>query len=84
MTINGKPETEAWLKDQVAAGHFASIDDALDAVVAHYQLTVEAAEQADLSWANPYLDEAEEDIKAGRVKPVATVFDALEKRLGAK
>jgi Arc/MetJ-type ribon-helix-helix transcriptional regulator len=81
MRIELDPRIEAILQAQVAAGQFASIDDALAAAV----LGVPALEEAagDLTWAVPFLDEADTAIAEGRTLSETEAFADLEKRLGA-
>jgi antitoxin ParD1/3/4 len=52
-----------WLEAQVAAGHFASIDEALAIAVAD----LKALSEADLAWARPYVEEARASIARGDV-----------------
>lgn len=56
MVITLTPEQEAWLRSHVAAGDFASIEEAarqmLDERIAHREI-----EGDDLAWAKPYVDE---------------------------
>ena len=55
MKVELRPEQQAWLEAQVSAGMFASEQDAFDAMF--------PAE--DDAWAQPYIDEALADVKAG-------------------
>jgi antitoxin ParD1/3/4 len=52
-----------WLEAQVAAGHFASIDEALAIAVAD----LKALSEDDLAWARPYVEEARASIARGDV-----------------
>ena len=54
MTINLSPEHQAWLEAQVAAGHFASVEQAVQVAVAD----LKAIHADDLAWANRRVDEA--------------------------
>ncbi|MEA2903944.1 MAG: antitoxin ParD1/3/4 [Alphaproteobacteria bacterium] len=54
MNITLRPEQRKWLEAQVAAGHFASIDEALAIAVADLM----AIQSDDLAWAKPYVDRA--------------------------
>ena len=47
-----------WLEAQVAAGHFASIDEALAVAVAD----LKALSEDDLAWAKPYVEKARASI----------------------
>ena len=49
------------LEDQVAAGHFTSLEEALALAVADLM----AAETDDLAWAKPYVDEARASLARG-------------------
>ena len=74
MDIRLKPETEEWLKAQVAEGHFVSVEDAVESLVIEHQLTQAQLDSADLSWAKPYIDEGLADIEAGRTVPAEQVY----------
>lgn len=69
MTITLRPDQQKWLEDQVAAGRFASVDDAV-AIVADL---MEAADD-DLAWAKPYVEEARAAAARGEV---VSLEDAL-------
>ncbi|MGO9984440.1 MAG: hypothetical protein ACLPIX_09560 [Rhodomicrobium sp.] len=47
MDIQLSPEQQNWLKSEVEAGHFASLDDALSAAI----VSLMAAKEDDLAWA---------------------------------
>ncbi len=55
MTITLRPDQQKWLEEQVAAGRFLSVDDAVAIAVADL---IEAADN-DLAWAKPYVEEAQ-------------------------
>ncbi len=80
MLIELKPRIEALLKAQVAAGHYASIEDALTAAVLGASPSDEKL--GDLSWARSQLDEADAAIAAGRTHTEEETFADLERRLG--
>jgi antitoxin ParD1/3/4 len=61
MNIVLPQEQQKWLEAEVAAGRFASIDQALAAAVADFM----AEEDGDLSWAKPHVDEARAGIARG-------------------
>ncbi len=63
MTITLSPEQMRWVEAAVAAGQYASVEEAVR--VAVDGLMVNSID--DLGWAKPYLDEARADIAAGRV-----------------
>jgi Arc/MetJ-type ribon-helix-helix transcriptional regulator len=62
ITVELKPEQQKWLEDEVAAGHFASVDEALRVAVAELMRPLDTD---DLSWAKPYLDEARAELERG-------------------
>ena len=80
MLIELKPRIEALLKAQVAAGHYASIEDALTAAV----LGASAGDEklGDLSWARSRLDEVDAAIAAGQTHTEEETFAGLEGRFG--
>lgn len=57
MTITLSPKQQKLLEAEVAAGHFASVEEALDAAIVGLM-------QPD-TWAQPYLDEARAQIERG-------------------
>jgi antitoxin ParD1/3/4 len=61
MTITLTPEQQAWLKAQVAAGRFPSVEDAVRVAVADLM----AIDTSDLSWTKPLLDAARSQIARG-------------------
>jgi Arc/MetJ-type ribon-helix-helix transcriptional regulator len=64
MTVTLTPEQLRWIEAAVAAGQFPSVEDAVRAAIDDL---IAASELGDLSWAKPYLDEARQDVEAGRV-----------------
>ena len=79
MNIRLKPDTEEWLKAQVAEGRFESVEDAIEALVIDDRLHATLNEE-DLSWAKPYIDEGLADLEAGRVYPAEQVHAELRAR----
>jgi len=65
INISLPREQHEWLEAEVAAGHFASIDEALAAAVAELQSLFED----DLAWAKPYVDEARAEVARGELIP---------------
>jgi Arc/MetJ-type ribon-helix-helix transcriptional regulator len=49
---------QKWLEEQVAAGRFGSVDDAVAIAVADLMGISDDDLSSDLSWAKPYVDEA--------------------------
>lgn len=76
MNIRLKPDTEEWLKAQVAEGRFESIEDAVEMLVVDDRLQARLNEE-DLSWAKPYIEEGLADLKAGRTIPAEQVHAEL-------
>src|SRR3954451_3920816 len=64
MTVTLTPEQMRWLEEAVAQGRFSSVEEAVAVAVVGLQTSLE---QDDLSWAKPYLDEAEARIERGEV-----------------
>lgn len=63
MNIRLRPEQQAWLEAQVAAGHFSSVDDAVALAVSDLM----AIGDDDLAWAKPYVDEGRAAAARGEV-----------------
>ena len=74
MNIRLKPDTEEWLKTQVAEGRFESLEQAVEALLEESRSNLELLDKVDLSWAQPYIDEGLADLEAGRVHPAEEVF----------
>jgi antitoxin ParD1/3/4 len=70
MTITLHPSQQKWLEEQVAAGRFASVDDAVAVAIAELMETA----GDDLAWAKPYVDEARDTVARGEV---VSVDDAI-------
>ena len=62
MTITLKPEQQQWLEAAVAAGRFASVEEAVRFAIDHLFAPIDPD---DLSWVKPYLDEARQQIARG-------------------
>lgn len=77
MTIQLSPEQQRWLEAQVAAGHFASLEQAVAVAVADLMATVED----DLDWAKPLVDEAAAELDRGEGVPVDEAFARIRKTL---
>jgi Arc/MetJ-type ribon-helix-helix transcriptional regulator len=81
MNIRLAPDQQKWLEEQVEAGRFASLDEAIAAAVDDLRLS---KIDDDLSWAKPYIDEARRSIERGDVLTKEEFFermDATTKRL---
>ena len=84
MTITLTPGQQKRLEAAVAAGQFASVEEAVRFAVDHMVLA--DIERDDLSWAKPYLDEARAQIARGETVSLEEVFaetDAWLKKRGA-
>ena len=67
MTIALTSDQLKWLEDQVAAGAFASVEDAVRLAVAGLMPTPDDGD--DLAWAAPLVDEARASIARGEGVP---------------
>jgi antitoxin ParD1/3/4 len=76
MNVSLPKEQLEWLEAQVAAGHFASIDEALAIAVAD----LKALSEDDLAWARPYVEEARASIARGDVISGEEFFRRLHGR----
>ena len=84
MTITLTLKQQKRLEAAVAAGQFASVEEAVRYAVDHLVLT--DADRDDLSWAKPYLDEARASLARGESVSPEEVFaatDAWFKKRGA-
>jgi Arc/MetJ-type ribon-helix-helix transcriptional regulator len=77
MTITLTPEQQKRLEAAVAAGQFASVEEAVRFAVD--QLAVD--DLGDLSWAKPYLDEARAQIARGESISIEEFNAEVEKHL---
>ena len=76
MNITLPPNQRKWLEAEVAAGRFASVDEALAAAVSGLM----ELETDDLAWAKPQVDQARVSVARGNV----STGDDFLKRLDAK
>jgi len=79
MTITLTREQEERLEAEVAAGRFASVEEAVRLAVADF---LQPLDTADLSWAKPYLDEARAQAARGETVTLDEFNAHVEKRLG--
>ena len=85
MTIHLRPDLEAILQTKVAEGHFESVEATLEVAVRGLTQPTAADEidpDEDLSWAKPYLAEADKAIAEGRTHSEEEAFAELEQRYG--
>ena len=78
MNVTLPPEQQKWLEAQVAAGQFASIDEALATAVADLM----AMQADDLAWAKPYVDQARASAARGDVLSGEEYFERLDAKIG--
>jgi antitoxin ParD1/3/4 len=67
MTIILTPEQEAWCQAHVAAGAFASVEEAARQLIDERIAERAIEEGDDLAWAKPYVDEARAAVARGDV-----------------
>jgi len=79
MQIELPKEHEDWLRTQVAAGRFTSLEEAVAEAVANLK-----AEDDDLSWAEPLVKEGLAELDRGEAVPAEDVFTRIESRLREK
>jgi Arc/MetJ-type ribon-helix-helix transcriptional regulator len=77
MNIRLPTEQRKWLEQQVAAGRFESVDDAVALAIADLM----AIERDDLAWAKPYVDEARAAAARGEVLPIDDALSDIDKHL---
>lgn len=81
MTITLTPEQQSWLENQVAAGRFPSVEDAVRMAVADLKAAESAETDHDLAWAKPYVDEAREAVARGEFMTLDEYRARMTKRL---
>jgi len=79
MDIRLPSEQEKWLDEQIAAGRFDSVDDAVAVAVANLM----AADSGDLAWAKPYVDEARAAVARGEVVPLDDALADIDMHLAS-
>ncbi len=79
MRITLLPEQRRWLEAQVAAGHFPSVDEAMQAAIAEMM----ALAGQDFEWARPYIEEADASLARGEEIPGERFLERLDRRLDA-
>ena len=65
MTITLSPEQLAWIQARVARGDYGDLDEAVRDLLAAGIAEHELAEDDDLAWAKPLVDEALAEIERG-------------------
>jgi antitoxin ParD1/3/4 len=76
MQIHLTKDDEDWLRAQVAAGRFSSLDEALALAIDSLR-----AEDAELAWAKPLIDEGLAELDRGESIPAEEVFARIEMSL---
>ena len=84
MNIRVNPETEAWLKAEVDAGRFSSVEDALDRIVTEHQAAWLDVAEDDHLWAKAQIDAALASIDKGDGSSLEAVEQRLRERLTSK
>ena len=79
MQIELPKEHEDWLRTQVAAGRFTSLEEAVAEAIANLK-----AEDDDLAWADPLVAEGLAELDRGETVPAEQVFARIEARLREK
>ena len=79
MSINVKPENEAYLNRLVAEGRYASLDEAADAAIASLRV-----DDGDMSWAKPYVDKALASLEQGAGIAAPEAFNQVRARCHAR
>lgn len=83
MTITLTPEQLRWLEQQVAGGHFESVEAAVQLAIAG-MMTIDTD---NLTWAKSLVDEARASLARGEGLPVDSVkaeLDAYLRSIGAR
>ncbi len=65
MPITLTPEQETWLRAHVAAGDFASVEDAARQLIDERIAERAADDDDDMAWAKPLVDEARDAVARG-------------------
>jgi len=79
MQIQLTKEHEEWLRTQVAAGRFVSLEEAVAEAIDGLRSEDEA-----LTWAKPLVDEGLAELDRGESIPADEVFASVEARLREK
>ena len=77
MQIQLTKEHEDWLREQVAAGRFPSLEEAVAEAI-------DGLKNEDLAWARPLVEEGLAELDRGESLPADEVFARIEARLLAK
>jgi antitoxin ParD1/3/4 len=77
MNIQLPPDQQTWLEEQVKAGHYASLDEAIAGAVDNLRLS----QINDVSWMKPYVDEALDQVERGEVLSAEEFHDRMQATL---
>lgn len=77
MTIQLSEKHQEWLRRQVAAGAFTSLDEAVTAAVQRMMLD-DGIDDDDLMWAKPLIEEGIAQLDGGQTHSHEDVFTHLE------
>jgi hypothetical protein len=77
------PEYRHWFESQIQKGRFPTVKEGLDTIFGWFKHEIDDQlhQGEDVSWVAPFLKEADDDIAAGRTRPMQEVHAALVKRL---
>ena len=78
MNIAIKPGHQKWLEKEVAAGTFASVEDAVNLAISGL---MDTSEDVSLAWAKPLVDEARASLARGEGMPASQVKAEIEAEL---
>jgi antitoxin ParD1/3/4 len=86
VKIELTPEHEDWIRREVAAGRYTSVDQAIGTALARFIADEESpgAFDEDLDWAKPLIEEGIADADAGRLLTADEVMEQVRARLRAK
>jgi antitoxin ParD1/3/4 len=79
MQIELSKEHEDWLRAQVAAGRFPTLEDAIAEAIDSLR-----GEDDDLAWAKPLVEEGLAELDRGEAMPAEEVFARVERHLREK
>jgi len=81
MNIRVRPETAKWLEAEVAKGRFASLEEAIEALVLEHQTSALDVALDDHLWAKPHIEEALAALEPGEGAPLEDVARRLKDRI---
>ena len=81
MDVRLRPETEEWLKAQVAAGRYPSVEEAVEILLVAARIGQAAVNNPDLAWARHYSEDGTAARGAGDAIPAEEVQRELLARV---